>query len=64
MKALLFMYQLISSYAVLGWFVVAPIRMRHGRAIFLRNIALAGVLLAFAIGGFATDPAISNERCG
>ena len=36
--------------------VVRPIRIRHGRAIFLRNIALAGVLLA--------DPAISNERCG
>ena len=33
--------------------VVAPITMRHGRAIFLRNIALAGVVLAFAIGGFA-----------
>ncbi|MBV8476145.1 MAG: hypothetical protein JOZ36_05725, partial [Acidobacteria bacterium] len=33
--------------------IVPAIRMRHGRAIFLRNTAVAGVLLAFAIGGSA-----------
>lgn len=33
--------------------VVAPIRTLRGRAIFLRSTTLAGVLLAFAIGGFA-----------
>ena len=33
--------------------VVPPIGMRHEGAIFLRNIATTGVLLAFAPGGFA-----------
>jgi hypothetical protein len=39
--------------------VVAPIMMRHGRAIFLTKIAVAGVLLAFATGGFAQTQQVS-----
>ena len=38
---------------------VAPIMMRYGRAIFRRNIALTGVLLGFAIGGFAQTQQVS-----
>jgi hypothetical protein len=41
--------------------VVAPIVMRYGRAIFLRNIALTSVLLAFAIGGFAQSPQLATN---
>jgi hypothetical protein len=40
--------------------VAAPIRMRHGRAIF-RNTAVAGVLLAFAIGGFAQTQQLATN---
>ena len=39
--------------------VVAPIKMRHGRAIFLRNTAL--ILLAFAIGGFAQTQQLATN---
>jgi hypothetical protein len=44
--------------------VVAPIMMRHGHAIFLRNIALTSVLLPFAIGGFAQTQALLPANDG
>src|SRR5215467_428757 len=39
--------------------LAAPILKRWGRHIFLRNIALTGVLLAFAIGVFAQTQQVS-----
>lgn len=39
--------------------VVAPIMMRHRRAMFLTKVALAGVLLAFGTGGFAQTQQVS-----
>jgi hypothetical protein len=39
--------------------VVAPVRIRHGRAISFTKIAVAGVLLAFATSGFAQTQQVS-----
>lgn len=41
--------------------VVTPIRMRHGHTISPRIIALAGVLLAFALGGFAQTQQLATN---
>ena len=41
--------------------VVAPIRMRHGRVLFFRNTALAGILWAVAIGGFAQTQQLATN---